>query len=81
MTDNAITRQAIAAARERLNFNGDTIQAWSKRHGIHPSTVYEVLGGRNKCTRGDAHKAAVLLGIKPGVILTLDKSLKTTTFE
>ncbi|MBR8314681.1 DNA-binding protein [Burkholderia dolosa] len=47
---------------------GKTIKAWAKEHGLHPATVAEVLAGRKKCLRGDAHKAAVLLGLKDGVI-------------
>jgi len=47
---------------------GKTIKSWAKENGLHPATVIEVLSGRRKCLRGDAHKAAVLLGIKDGVI-------------
>jgi gp16 family phage-associated protein len=30
--------------------------------------VYAVLNGQKKCLRGEAHRAAVLLGIKDGEI-------------
>jgi len=35
---------------------------------LNPSTVYAVLSGQSQCRRGEAHRAAVLLGIKDGVI-------------
>lgn len=69
MTDAAISEQALDAARSRLSHDGETVQAWAARHDVSPSTVYEVLAGRKKCRRGDAHRVAVLLGIKEGVIL------------
>lgn len=68
MTDPAISEQALEAARSRLNHDGETVQAWAARHAVSPSTVYEVLAGRKKCRRGDAHRVAVLLGLKTGVI-------------
>lgn len=69
MNDIAISEQALESARARLEYHGETVQAWAARHDVSPSTVYEVLAGRKKCRRGDAHRVAVLLGIKQGVIL------------
>lgn len=40
------------------------------RHlGVHKQVVYDVLAGRKKGVRGDAHKVAVALGLKKGVIV------------
>lgn len=41
---------------------------FAKKNGLHPSTVYAVLNGQKKCLRGEAHRAAVLLGIKEGTV-------------
>lgn len=68
MTDAAISGQALKAARSRFDHDGETVQAWAVRHNVSASTVYEVLAGRKKCRRGDAHRVAVLLGLKAGVI-------------
>lgn len=62
------TDQACQAARERLQRQGISAADWAKQHGLTPSTVYAVINGQKKCLRGEAHRAAVLLGIKDGVI-------------
>ncbi|MDD5443804.1 MAG: DNA-binding protein, partial [Pseudomonas fluorescens] len=38
-------------------------------HGVDPATTYQVLAGRKKGRRGEAHKVAVLLGMKEGIIV------------
>lgn len=49
-------------------------QAGQDRPGIRPRarldpfTCYQVLSGVKKGTRGESHRAAVLLGIKEGVV-------------
>ncbi|AOE85853.1 DNA-binding protein [Pseudomonas sp. TCU-HL1] len=58
--------QACKAARERLERQGLSYKDFALQNGLHPSTVYAVLNGQKKCLRGEAHRAAVLLGIKEG---------------
>lgn len=60
--------QACQAARERLQRQGISVRDWAEQNGLTPSTVYAVLNGQKKCLRGQAHRAAVLLGIKEGVV-------------
>ena len=60
--------QARLQARQALERRGQTVLAFAELHSLNPSTVYAVLSGQNKGRRGDAHKAAVLLGIKDGEI-------------
>lgn len=60
------TREQV---RKELDRKGKSIREWAKEHGLPERTVYEVLAGRKKGVRGDAHRAAVLLGIKDGVIV------------
>jgi gp16 family phage-associated protein len=62
------TEQACQEARERLAHQGITAKDWAAQHELNPSTVYAVLNGQKKCLRGQAHRAAVLLGIKNGVV-------------
>lgn len=62
------TEQACQAARERLEHEGISVKDWAEQNNLHPSTVYAVLNGQKKCLRGEAHRAAVLLGIKKGVV-------------
>ena len=60
--------QACQAARTRLEMKGMSVKDWAVKHEFNPSTVYAVLNGQKKCLRGEAHRAAVLLRIKDGVI-------------
>lgn len=41
---------------------------WAREHGIRPGVLYEIFSKRSACKRGEAHRAAVLLGLKDGVI-------------
>ncbi len=43
---------------------------------MDPATTYQVLAGRKKGRRGEAHKVAVLLGMKEGVILAENEPLR-----
>lgn len=52
-------------ARERLLAHGVNVAAFARQHGIKPAAVYAVLYGLNKGRRGESHRAAVALGIKP----------------
>lgn len=62
------TEQACQEARGRLARQGLTAKNWAEQHEFNPSTVYAVLNGQKKCLRGEAHRAAVLLGIKDGIV-------------
>ena len=62
--------QACQAARTRLEMKGISVKDFAIKYGLHPSTVYAVLNGQKKCLRGEAHRAAVLLGIKKDGVIT-----------
>lgn len=68
MPNTCITEQARKQAREALEKRGQSAKDFAKQHDLNPSTVYAVLSGQSHCRRGEAHRAAVLLGIKDGVI-------------
>ncbi|MNB72489.1 hypothetical protein D3C75_190750 [compost metagenome] len=68
MPNTSITEQARKQAREALEKRGQSAKDFAKLHNLNPSTVYAVLSGQSLCRRGEAHRAAVLLGIKDGVI-------------
>lgn len=54
--------------RAEFDRKGISISKWAKAHGVDRSTTYQVLRGEKKGRRGEAHRVAVLLGIKEGVI-------------
>lgn len=60
------TPEEVRASFER---SGTTIVEWARAHGFTRQVVTDVLHGRLKGKRGAAHKVAVLLGIKDGVIV------------
>ena len=55
--------------REEFTRRGQSITAWAMANDLRPMAVYDLLNGRTQGNRGDAHKAAVLLGIKDGEIV------------
>ena len=55
-------------ARTDLDRRGISIAEFSRKHGLNKNLVSDLLNGRIKGRRGEAHRAAVLLGIKDGVI-------------
>ncbi|CBJ42991.1 DNA-binding protein [Ralstonia solanacearum] len=59
-----------AEARAELQSKGVSITQWAIANKFSPNLVFEVLGGRKKCVRGQAHEIAIKLGIKAGEICT-----------
>ncbi|WP_426232893.1 DNA-binding protein [Pseudomonas sp. TWP3-2] len=55
-------------ARESLDRKGMSIAEFCRIHSLNNNLVSDLLNGRKKGRRGEAHRAAVLLGIKDGVI-------------
>lgn len=55
-------------ARADLDRRGISIAEFSRKHELNKNLVSDLLNGRIKGRRGEAHRAAVLLGIKDGVI-------------
>ena len=57
----------VEQARAQLDARGESVAEFARRNKLNRRSVYGVLYGNNKGRRGDAHKAAVALGIKAGV--------------
>lgn len=55
-------------ARAQLDRAGISIAEFSRTHALNKNLVSDLLNGRKKGRRGEAHRAAVLLGIKQGEI-------------
>ncbi len=62
-------QRTAAEARAELQAKGISITQWALAHKFSPNLVFEVLGGRKKCVRGQAHEIAVKLGLKVGEIV------------
>ncbi|MDP2144420.1 MAG: DNA-binding protein [Gallionella sp.] len=61
--------KTLEQARNEFNYRGESVTGWSRKHGFNPESVKKVLNGDSKCLRGNAHRIAVVLGIKHGVIV------------
>lgn len=57
----------VEQARAQLDARGESVAEFARRHKLKSRAVYGVLYGNNKGRRGDAHQAAVALGIKAGL--------------
>ena len=55
-------------ARAALDRKGMSIAEFCRIHDLNKNLVSDLLNGRRKGRRGETHRAAVLLGIKDGVI-------------
>jgi gp16 family phage-associated protein len=51
--------------RDEFFLKGMSIADWARLHQFRQDLVYAVLSGRSKCTRGESHRIAVRLGLKP----------------
>lgn len=63
------TAMSLKEAKVRLSRIGKTASDVARELGVSKTVVCGVLDGRFKGTRGDAHKVAVALGIKDGIIV------------
>ena len=54
-----------AQARKWIVANGINVSEWCRVNGFSRDTVADLLRGKRKGNRGEAHKAAVALGMKP----------------
>lgn len=66
-TENGFLRP-LEEVEEEFSQKGISKADWAREHGIRPGVVYEIFSRRSSCKRGEAHRAAVLLGLKEGVV-------------
>lgn len=61
--------KTAAEVKAEMVRRGETAADWARKHSVSGDLVRGVLAGRVKGRNGEAHKIAVLLGIKNGVIV------------
>lgn len=66
--DKSTQPKTCAQVRKELTLRGQSVADFARRNGLNVATVHQVINGRNKGLRGQAHKAAVLLGLKIGTV-------------
>ena len=62
MTDRP---QALNDLRHAFEHAGISVSEWADCHGFRRENVYAVLAGRTRGRRGEAHRIALALGLKP----------------
>jgi gp16 family phage-associated protein len=68
MNDQATAKlRSRTEITEQFELEGKTVQAWAAQNNFRPANVYAVLTGRCKCRRGEGHRIAVKLGLKPQI--------------
>lgn len=60
-----MTTRSPQEAREIFTKHGVSVSSWAKERGFSQSLVYQVLAGRRQAIRGESHRIALALGIKP----------------
>ena len=60
--------------RTELKRKGISISQWAAANGFSVNMVFEVLAGRKKGVRGQAHRIAVKLGLKEGEVVKDDQT-------
>lgn len=63
-------------ARAWLIYHGITVSQWARDHGFSHALVREVLAGRKKGLRGQAHNIVIALGMKRGIPTTRPARVK-----
>lgn len=61
----APSKEALEAARRHLYDEGVSVIDWARANGFDVHLVYGVLSGRSRASRGESHRIAVALGLKP----------------
>lgn len=65
-----ISAAQVAAARAAFYDRGEDVASWARTRGFKPASVYRLLAGQSKARRGEAHRIAVALGLKPDTAST-----------
>lgn len=63
--------RTAAEVRHEFEVRGLSIAAWARARGYSSQLVYQILAGRKPCLRGQSHRIAVQLGLKRGLIGSL----------
>lgn len=69
-TPKPMTTKTSAQVRDAFHRSGISIAEWARAHKLNANLVAQILAGRRACLRGESHRAAVLLGLKDGVIVS-----------
>lgn len=69
----SVKLQDPGRARAIFEASGWSVAEWARLQGFSTGLVYQVLEGRRKCLRGQSHRIAVALGLKPGEMMDISQ--------
>lgn len=58
-------RERALKTREQFQASGTNVSEWARERSFQPRLVHAILDGQRRCLRGESHRIAVALGIKP----------------
>lgn len=61
----APSKESLEATKRQLYDEGVSVMDWARTNGFDVHLVYGVLSGRSRASRGESHRIAVALGLKP----------------
>lgn len=60
---------SLERVRQQFEAAGISVAAWARANHFKRMTVVDILRGRSTGLRGEAHRVAVALGLKQGVVV------------
>lgn len=66
MSKQLTAPRTLPEVRDWFFQEGLPVTEWARQHGFRPEAIYSLLAGRTRGSRGQAHRAAVALGLKSG---------------
>lgn len=66
MAEQIIHVRTVDDVRREFRLRGLSISDWARRKGVSVALTHQILKGRRVALRGQSHRIAVLLGLKPG---------------
>jgi gp16 family phage-associated protein len=60
-----ISEAELSRVRDQFFLRGEAVADWARQHGFSSAAVYQVLSGRCQASRGESHRIAIALGLKP----------------
>ena len=70
--NNIVHVCTVEEVRNEFKRRGVSVSDWARVKGVSAQLTYRILAGRTVGQRGQSHQISVLLGLKPGVVGSVD---------
>lgn len=72
-----ITVDQLQTVKNEFALRGESVADWARTRRFNAAMVYSILNGRIKCKRGEAHRIAIELGLKPNISTSPERNNTT----